>query len=399
MKTAFGCLAPLALFGALAWGVSWLVERRIEEQGAAIAAGVIAAGFLLVALGAFIEIARRARELLLFRHGLSEHEPVDGERYAAIGPIDVTGRSLISPITRKPAVAYSYEISVGNRQWEGLALTSSRVQVGMHSVRLLALPAFEFPKIRQEGRDAERNAAAFFEETEFEELEGTTVRQKLEAANAVYRDTDGVVRRDLGSGKPANLQGAVMFEQVVEPGEEVCAIGTWSAAHGGLVVDPRALRNSIRLRKGRPAGAAGFVFSSAGKLVKATIATGVVAIALLVLFTLIPLDAVEARRPDFAPSWMEVRIEALIDRELHPRIAAAGMAVVSARTESALEVGRATGRIWSAEAKRWLSRARPQRRRTAVCGSSCSMTSEWSAPFSISPARGVAVRGVPGHAG
>jgi hypothetical protein len=215
----------------------------------------------------------------------------------------------------------------------------------MLSVRLLALPAFDFPKVRHEGRSAERNAAAFCQETEFKELQGTTMRQKQEAASIVYRDGDGMVRRDLGSGKPDNLQGAVMFEQVVEPGEEVCAIGTWSAAHGGLVVDPRAGRESIRLRKGRPSGAAKFFFSTFGRLVRATLATGVVAFALLVLFTLIPLDAVETRHPQFVPSWIEVRIESLIDREVHPRIAAAGMTPLPERGENGLEVGRATGRI------------------------------------------------------
>ena len=345
MKAFFGCLAPLAIFGALAWGVVWLLERRIDEKGAAVAGGVIAAGFLLIAVFAFIEIARRARELLLFRRGLSDEEPADGKRYAAIGPIEVTGRPLISPISRKPAVAYSYEISVGNRQWEGVALTSSRVQVGMQSVRLLALPTFDFPKARLEGKEAEQNAAAFCEEAEFKELEGTTVRQKLEAANAAYRDSDGVVRRDVGSGKPPSLKGAVMFEQVVQPGEEVCAIGTWSAADGGLVVNPRAWQSSIRLRKGRPEGAAGFFFSTFGRLVKAAIATGVVAIALLVLFTFIPLDDVEARHPEFVPSWMEVRLESLIDREVHPRIAAAGIAPLPDRTEVGVDVGRANGRI------------------------------------------------------
>ena len=345
MKTALGCFASLALFAALAWGVVWIVERRIDEKGAAVAGGVIAAGFLLIAVFAFIEIARRARELLLYRRGLSDEEPADGERYAAIGPIEVTGRPLIAPISRKPAVAYSYEISIGNRQWTGVALTSSRVQVGMLSVRLLALPTFEFPKVRHEGREAEKNAAAYCEETEFEEFEGATARQKLEAVNAPYRDSDGVVRRDLGRGKPPALKGAVMFEQVVQPGEEVCAIGTWSAAHGGLVVDPRAWRSSIRLRKGRPEGFGGFFFSTVGRLVKAAIATCVVAIALLILFTLIPLDAVEARHPDFEPSWVEVRIESLIDREVHPRIAAAGITPLPKRTEVGVDVGRATGRI------------------------------------------------------
>jgi hypothetical protein len=107
----------------------------------------------------------------------------------------------------------------------------------------------------------------------------------------------------------------------------VSVVGTWSAARGGLIVEP-GKGDSLRLWKGKPPGLGSLAFFSVGDLLKAAIALAVVLIPMAALHAFVSLDVVEGFRPDFQASWPEVRIESILDAELRPRIAAAGLGPV-----------------------------------------------------------------------
>jgi hypothetical protein len=153
------------------------------------------------------------------------------------------------------------------------------------------------------------------------------------------------VRRDAGNARNTTLGGARLYEQLVEPGDVVSVVGTWSAARGGLIVEP-GKGDSLRLWKGKPPGLGSLAFFSVGDLLKAAIAFAVVLIPLAALHAFVSLDVVEGFRPDFQASWPEVRIESILDAELRPRIAAAGLGPVpEVDPGRGLAAGEAQGRI------------------------------------------------------
>jgi hypothetical protein len=318
----------LVLWVVLAGAVAFVVERRIGRHAPAVFACAVA-GF--IALLGFTHLARfrsRLSELWLIRKGMSGDEPTEGERFAAIGPITpVGGTRLVSPVTRTPAVAYSYLIA---GKWLGVALVPSSIRSGAHSIRLLGFPQLAFPNVRVTGEAAVRHAEEYVRTTEF--------------PKEVNKD-DGTVRRDQGpSTKPHSLKRAIFYEQVVKPGDTVCAIGTYSAARGTL--------SSVRLEKWEP-GRMMFsrVFALGGSLMNAAVMLALVAAALTALYAFIPLNAPK-------PSWFEVRFEDLLDEHVRQPIFRADLLPIP-RVEAGtiLVPGEARGRIRTSAGEANITRA------------------------------------------
>ncbi|MGZ8866761.1 MAG: hypothetical protein ACXW2P_00350 [Thermoanaerobaculia bacterium] len=87
MKAVRGCLLWLALYLIVSLALAVIVERRLGERGVAIAAGLLAGAMVTTALSHFFHLGRAVRDLMLIRRTQAGAEPVDGERFAAIGPI------------------------------------------------------------------------------------------------------------------------------------------------------------------------------------------------------------------------------------------------------------------------------------------------------------------------
>ena len=350
MRALRNCLLWLALYALLAWAITYAVERRTGVRELAIPAGVILGFFAFIALGYLAKVGSRFLELLLVWRAINDGEPADGARVAAIGPITPLTTTLTSPLTRTPAVAYTYSIYSGSHEkWEGVALVPSAIRSGSRSIKLLALPQLDFKKEHVSGEVALRNAAEYIRKTEF---------HVPKDRRAIYTDDDGAVRQDVGrrSDVPA-LQSALMTEQVVKPGEEVCAFGRYSEQRGGLVVDERAPLHSVRMVKSAPsllmAGRAWAMFTN---LIGAAISIAIVAIALTALYAVVPLEVVAQ------PSWAEIRIESLLDDRVRPRVARyASMLPVSAELGSGLVAGEARGRIKTASGEIAITRAATER--------------------------------------
>ncbi|HVS30055.1 MAG TPA: hypothetical protein VMS98_01255 [Thermoanaerobaculia bacterium] len=349
MKRLRVCLLWLAIYALIVIALVAVIERRLPDRVTAVVVGLVAGGLVAAALGHAGRMFRNARELMLIRAGLAGQDPRDGKLYAAVGPITPGGGArLLSPLSRTPAVVYTYEIlmDAGRRRWQGLAMVPSTIRCGLTHVRLLAFPELvDFPRDRPTGAAVQR-AEDYVRTTEFQPLldRKKSVRERMSDGYEVYRDGDGTVRQDRGQRqqKPS-LGGALLFEQVLRPNDTICAIGTYSTERRGLIADPNAVRHSVRIEKAQPwllmlRRLAGI----GGGLMNAVVMLGIVAAALIALYTIVPLDAVDL--PDV--SWLEIGVEDLVEDRLRTPLLQAGMPVfVQAAPGASLQPGQARGSI------------------------------------------------------
>ncbi|HSN69585.1 MAG TPA: hypothetical protein VLV48_10085 [Thermoanaerobaculia bacterium] len=348
MRALRTCLFWLVAYAAVAWGLSRVFERRLLPREPALAAGAFAGFVAILGILWLLEIVTKLRSIAAVRRGLQGEEPVDGERYAACGPIEPAGiEPLVTPFTHTPAVAYTCRlVTLGDRRaWEGIALAPARIQCGAYPIRILALPEIAVDEELCTGEEASKNAQAWAEETVFSG-ERSTLFRRAKLPESVLRNENGAVEWNSGEGKPASFRGAMLHERVIKPGDEVCAIGVYSSARGGLVVDPTARGYSITLRKGKPASAGTALFGSIGNVVKAAIAFGLVAVAIAGLQTFVPLGAVEIERPDLRPSWLEVGIDDFLEASVRTELNRAGLTpAISSDPGQGLPLGAARGRV------------------------------------------------------
>jgi hypothetical protein len=355
MRVLRNCLIWLALYAILAIAITWAVERRIGAREPAIAAGVIGGFFAWLSLGYLAKVGSKFAELWLLWRGMNGAEPTDGARFAAIGPITPLGSAVTSPLTRTPAVAYAYTILSGTQEkWEGVALVPSAIRTGAQSIKLLALPELDFKKERITGEAALRNAAEYIRTTEFKVPDAANIRAAFKDFREVYADDDGAVRQDIGRrvDVPA-LHNVFMVEQVLKPGQEVCAFGRYSAQRSALVVDPAAPLHAVRIVKSAPSALiAGRAWAMVTNLIAALITLAIVVLALTALYAIVPLDVV------MQPSWTEIRIEKILDEHVRPRIATyASMLPVNMELGSFLSAGDARGRIKAGNGELPITRA------------------------------------------
>jgi len=178
-------------------------------------------------------------DLLQVRRLSIDTPPADGEEIAATGPIRVDAEPLRAPFSRRAAAIYIYEVDhdVGGssvKDYSGFALAPSHVDAFHGPVRLAG-----FPRLENFEKTIGADARAYVAATRFERAGLDALRQMLTGAEE--RARKDFVLTDAGITSDSRA-----FEQVVEPGEIVCAIGRYA---NGRIVSPRIVR-------GRPDDAA-----------------------------------------------------------------------------------------------------------------------------------------------
>ena len=328
MKALRACLTWLALYAVIAFAIAYVVERRVGVRQPAVVVGLIGGFIAWIGLGYLVKAFQRVGEVWLIWRAMSGAEPVDGQRFAAIGPINPAGRTLTSPITKSPAVAYSYKImNASGGTWAGAAMTQSTIRFGTQAIKVLAQPELDFKHERLSGEPAVGHATEYIRNTKFEPSGEITVAH------------DGSFRQDIGrNNQTSSLRHALITEQVIKPGEEVCVFGRFSADRNALVADDKA-----RIVKGTPSALIGMRASSmVSNLVAGAVTLAVVTFALTALYAVIPLDVV----PD--PSWPEVRVEKVIDEQVRPKLATYASMLPNIQLGDNLAPGQARGRIKTA---------------------------------------------------
>jgi hypothetical protein len=92
-----------------------------------------------------------------------------------------------------------------------------------------------FPKITLTTDEARQNAATFIAGTPFTEMKGFHPGLIYHEIKDLLTDDDGEVRKDWRMTDDRDLSDKHLHEQLVAPGEQVCAIGRWSAEKRGLI--------------------------------------------------------------------------------------------------------------------------------------------------------------------
>ena len=258
-----GCLISLLILAACFGGYWYLLHGRIEPPAFWWATG-IASFFMWISVGALQTAVTSARDASRVSGessfgGYGGEQFEDGETVTVVGHIRAVGSSLRAPFSGNPAVLYSYDIdhiSRGNndtnevKDYSGFAMTPCAIDSPHGSIRLLGFPLLEgFPKGSFDTEAGRRNAHAYLESTPLKDMQGFHPGMIYHEIKELLTDDDGHLRKDWKMTEDRDLSGKHLQEQLVAPGDQVCAIGRWSAAKHGLVPPAGAV---IRLLRGDP---------------------------------------------------------------------------------------------------------------------------------------------------
>lgn len=257
-----GCLFWLLLYAVLAALYYAAFRGRFTPPADRIGALVGALG-MLSGIGAvydFVRTRNQAREnRRLLDMARKAEAPVDGQHTAVLGTLVGLGPLLLSPFGRVRCVAYSYGIShrTGGRSigvagqkvddFGGYAMAPAGLRTPIGDFRLLGFPVLEGFDTRLTKPGHFTNAGSWLAETAFEDMTG--LRAVTAGSGEVLPDDEGAVRRDwrlAGEDFALVPRRHKLAEAVVRNDEEVCAIGVYSAAAGGLVPDPSVELKLIR---------------------------------------------------------------------------------------------------------------------------------------------------------
>jgi hypothetical protein len=257
---ARSCLTGLfGLFAAIGAFHLWFRTLGLENdtpQPGSIVAGVLAAlcFSLLWSAGGVL----RHRGLLL--GALSGVAPLDG-KWAGLSGTIRSSSPLTSPISRTSAVAFKYRIhqTVGSGKqrhqvshYEGTALAASTISTNLGSYRLLAVPNFDLSSSEVEASTARRNAEAYIAATRFETRK--TAKEHRQTVLKEWTDDDGVFRRDRKGTDTVDLDSCRFDEQIIAQGEQICVLGLYSQARGGIIPDPNWAHQTQVIRGDGEAG-------------------------------------------------------------------------------------------------------------------------------------------------
>ncbi len=258
-----GCFISLVILGACFGGYWYVLHGHVEPPAFWWATGIasffmwISFGSMQGAIGAARDAARVSRESAFGGYGGEQFE--DEATVTVAGHIRAIGSPLRAPFSGKPAVLYSYDIKHISRSrndtsdvmdYSGFALTPCAIDSPHGSINLLGFPLLEgFPKTRFDTAEGRTNAAAYLESAPLIDMEGFHPGTVYHEVRELLTDDDGQFRKDWKMTEDRDLTDKHLYEQVVAPGDEVCAIGRWSASKHGLVPPVSGV---IRLIQGNP---------------------------------------------------------------------------------------------------------------------------------------------------
>ncbi|HEX3069899.1 MAG TPA: ankyrin repeat domain-containing protein [Thermoanaerobaculia bacterium] len=259
-----GCVLTLLILVALLGGYWYLLHGKVEPPVLWWSVG-IASFFMWISTGALRTAAMAARDASRVASqssfgGFSGEEMTDGETVTIVGRVRALGTPLRAPFSDQPAVLYSYEIEHVSqdpeststaKDYSGFALAPTAIDSSRGSINLLGFPLLEgFPKTTIDTDAARQNAAAYIASASFTDMQGFHPGQIYHQIRDILTEDDGHLRKDWKMTEDRDLSDKTLTEQIVAPGEQVCVIGSWSAAKHGLV--PGGTDGVIQLLRGDP---------------------------------------------------------------------------------------------------------------------------------------------------
>jgi Ankyrin repeats (3 copies) len=258
-----GCFISLLILAAC-FGSYWYVLHGHVEPPAFWWASGVASFFMWISVSSLQGAVTSARDAMRVSSessfgGFGGEQFEDDAIVTVVGHIRAIGSALRAPFSGKAAVLYSYDIdhmsqsSEGTsevKDYSGFALAPCAIDSPHGSVRILGFPLLEgFPKASYDTAEGRKNAAAYLEATELKDMQGFHPGTIFHEIKELLTDDDGQFRKDWKITDDRDLSEKHLREQVVAPGDQVCAIGRWSAAKHGLIPPAGGV---IRLLQGDP---------------------------------------------------------------------------------------------------------------------------------------------------
>lgn len=285
-----GCFIGLLTWAACAGAYWYYLHTRFLpplDWAVPVVAGLLMAvviGNLRAGLASAFGAARVSEEATF--GGVMGEKPRDGQIVTAPGRIRASGSPLHAPLSDRPAVLYSYDIG---REWRdangvraakdfaGFGLTPSVIDSHFGPLRLLGFPTLEgFDKASVENPDLAK-IREYIATTSFLDMAGFNPLTIYREIKELMADDDGQLRKDWRMSDSVEVtEDQDLSEQIVVPGEQVTAIGRYSAEKGGLVQDLGG-GNPLRLIRGDARMSSGALWTqAAGRIIGSLIFAAVV---------------------------------------------------------------------------------------------------------------------------
>lgn len=271
-----GCVLWFCLFAGLVVAYTLWFDNPVL--------GGLCALLMLVALGLLSTPVRKREELALVRQaGYSPFRPDstffrDGKRVALFGYIyPLHGSGLKAPFSHKECVAYSYSVHTpagekSYKKYEGFCLAPSVIMTQRGDVKLFAYPDLKGFAATPESELNHRYALDHIRATSFERFKSSDLRGAYQSMIEEFMNNSGsskkairfipeegkeeedIVALNLAEGQEAAesllAPDDILEEICVGIREEVCVLGTWSAARQGIISDYTETGKRVTLMKG-----------------------------------------------------------------------------------------------------------------------------------------------------
>ena len=258
-----GCFFSLLILAACFGGYWYVLHGHVEPPAFWWATGV-ASFFMWISLSSFQGAFTAAHDAMRVSSessfgGYGGEQFEDDAMATVVGHIRAVGLPLHAPFSGNAAVLYNYDIdhiSHSNNEtnsvmdYSGFALAPCAIDSPHGSIRILGFPLLEgFPKRPFDTEEGRKNAAAYLESTAQTDMQGFHPGTMFHEIKELLTDDDGQFRKDWKMTADRDLTDKHLHEQMVAPGDQVCAIGRWSAMKHGLIPPAGGV---IRLLQGDP---------------------------------------------------------------------------------------------------------------------------------------------------
>lgn len=242
---ALGCLIGLGGWLALGAVLSWQLQAQLElPWTSTLGVSALAGLFGWAALNLLHASWQSWRERAAVGAGAAGRAPADGRRVVLVGTLEALGEPLRAPLDGSPCVAYELKVTedrgTGRRRmilthFRGSGLVPSVIVTPSGRHRLLVVPDLQGSP---PATPSSRHVEAF--ERHARAVRVTPPKDAAQELVNRWTDADGAYRADVRYTpvEALDLTRCRLEQQHIRPGAPVCAIGTYSAARGGLVPGP-----------------------------------------------------------------------------------------------------------------------------------------------------------------
>jgi hypothetical protein len=224
----------------------------------------IALGFgTWMGVGLVVEVFQNKRDARLVAAALNGQKGADGKPRAVLGNIFPLDAPIRAPFSGRECPIVGYDIyqkywtkrgtqsgsSVAEPiSFSGFRLVPSEVRTDSENVKILGFP--ELSEVTEEETTQYGGIQSFIEQTNFTKPKDGFIKGVNELSKTIPVTESGAAAADFKHRNPVEGQSLKSREQIVGKGAEICLIGIFDVATGGIVPDKRPYGRTMRLIPG-----------------------------------------------------------------------------------------------------------------------------------------------------